>query len=47
MATQIAPTPILTGSSAKKILKQMKTKPSSKSYNGIEVLSKMFKNKER
>lgn len=47
MATQLAPTPILTGKSAKKVLKQMQIKPSAKSDNGIKVLSQMFKNKER
>lgn len=47
MATQLAPTPVLTGKSAKKILKQMHIKPSVKSNNGIEILSQMFKNKER
>lgn len=47
MATQLAPTPILTGKSAKTVLKQMKIKPSAKSDNGIKALSKMFKDKER
>ena len=47
MATQIAPTPILTGKAARKILKQTHIKPSPQSKNGIEILSKMFKSKER
>lgn len=47
MPTQIASTPVLTGNSAKKILKQMRVKPSSKSQDGMEILSKMFKDREK
>lgn len=46
MSTQIAPTPIIAGDSAKKILKQMEIKPSPKSQEGMEILTKMFKGKE-
>lgn len=47
MATQIAPTPILTGESAKKVLNQIKIKPSKKTEKGIEILFNMFKDKEK
>ena len=47
MATQIAPTPILTGKSAKKVLNQIKIKPSKETEKGMEILFKMFKDKEK
>lgn len=47
MATQIAPTPILTGNSAKKVLNQIKTKPSKETKKGMEILFDMFKDKEK
>ena len=47
MATQIAPTPIVTGKSAEKILKQIKIKPSKETEKGMEVLLKMFEDKEK
>jgi hypothetical protein len=46
MATQIAPTPILTGKSAKKILELMKIKPSIETNKGIQNIFNMFKDKE-
>lgn len=46
-ATQIAPTPILTGSSAKKVLNQIKVKPSKETKRGIEILFDMFRGKEK
>ena len=47
MATQIAPTPILTGKSAKKVLNQIKMKPSKETEKGMEILFNMFKDKEK
>ena len=47
MATQIAPTPILTGKSAKKVLDQIKIKQSKETEKGMEILFNMFKDKEK
>ena len=47
MATQIAPTPILTGKSAKKVLNQIKIKPSKEAQQGANILFNMFKDKEK
>ena len=47
MATQIASTPILTGKSAKKVLDQIKIKPSKETEKGMEILFNMFKDKEK
>ena len=47
MATQIAPTPILTGKSAKKVLNQIKIKPSKETQQGANILFNMFKDKEK
>ena len=47
MATQIAPTPILTGKSAKKVLDQIKIKPSKETEKGKEILFSMFNGKEK
>lgn len=47
MTTQIAPTPVLTGKSAKKVLNQIKMKPSKETQKGMKMLLKMFKDKEK
>ena len=47
MATQIAPTPILTGKSAEKVLNQIKVKPTKETEKGKEILFNMFKGKEK
>ena len=47
MATQIAPTPVLTGKSAKKVLNQIKIKPSKATQQGTKILFNMFKDKEK
>lgn len=47
MATQIAPTPTITGKTAKKILKQLKMEPTEKTKKGIATLTSMFEGKEK
>ena len=46
MSTQIQPTPIVTGESAKKIEEQLKIEPSEETERGIEILKEMFKNQK-
>lgn len=43
MPTQIAPTPIIRGEEARKVLEESKRKPSEKSKNGARILTEMFK----
>ena len=42
LKTQIQPTPIVTGEAAKRIEKQLKTRPFKDVEKGIEILKKMF-----
>lgn len=42
MATQIAPTPIVRGPEAVRILKEANRKPSQEAKQGAEKLAKMF-----
>ncbi len=42
MASQIAPTPIIRGSEAKKIYAEANRKPSKKSENGAKKLASIF-----
>ena len=42
MATQIAPTPLVKGESAKKIYKEMQRKPTQASKKGAKILSSKF-----
>lgn len=45
MATQIAPTPVVRGSQAKKILQQALKKPTIKSESGAQKLISFFEKK--
>lgn len=47
MSTQIQPTPIVTGESAKKIEEQLKIEASEETERGVEVLKEMFENKTK
>lgn len=47
MSTQIQPTPIVTGESAKKIEEQLKIESSEETERGVEVLKEMFESKTK